>query len=110
MFKDVTMETDGADATLFSNRWYNHYFGFPIFMPDTITIDNLTLPSADTVHIFDPKLIEQLENASKDEIDGKPNVNKVVPPKKIIIKNNIQGIKFIKPETEFFKNTKIVEE
>ena len=110
VFKDVTMETNGAEATLFSNRWYNHYFGFPIFMPDTIVIDNLTLPSADTVHIFDPKFIEQLENASKDEIDGAPNLNKVVPPKKITIKNNIQGIKFIKPETEFFKNTIIVEE
>lgn len=110
VLKNVTMETYGSVATLFSNRWYNHYFGFPIFMPDNIIIDNLRLTNADTVHIFDPKFIEQLEYASKDEIDGKPNLNKVVPPKKIIIKNNTQGLKFIKPNTEFFKNTEIVEE
>ena len=110
VFKNVTMETFGSEATLFSNRWYNHYFGFPIFMPDTIIIDNLRLESSDTVYIFDPKFVEQLENAGKDEIDGKKNLNKVVPPKKIIIRNNSQGLKFITPNTEFFKNTQIVEE
>ena len=45
-----------------------------------------------------------------DEIDGVPNINKTTPPKKIIIRNNKQGLEFIKPEGEFFKNTEIIEE
>ncbi|MBR5140314.1 MAG: hypothetical protein IKV16_04585, partial [Clostridia bacterium] len=110
IIKNVTMETGGEDAILFSNTWYNHYFGYPTYMPKNIIIDNLSLTEGDTIQIFSQKLVEQLENACKDEIDGKPNLNKTVPPEKIIIRNNKAGIKFIKPEGEYFKNTVIIEE
>ena len=110
VFKNVTMDNNDGEVTLLSNRWYNHYFGFPIFMPETIIIDNLRLTSANTVHIFDPKLVEQLEYACQDTVNEKPNLTKVIPPTRIIIKNNTQGLNFIKPDTEFFKNTEIVEE
>ena len=79
-------------------------------MPETIIIDNLKLTTDNKVHIFGTAIVEQLEAACKDEVDGKPNVNKTVPPKKIIIRNNTQGLEFIKPTGEFFKNTEIVEE
>ena len=104
------METYGEDAILFYNRWYNHDFGFKIYMPETIIIDNLKLKSAKKVNIFEPILLKQLEKAILDEVDGKPNINKIVPPKKIIIRNNTQGLEFIKPEGEFFKDTEIIEE
>lgn len=110
LIKNVTMDPGDAFPILISNTWYNHYFGYPTFMPETITIDNFRLTKGDEVHIFSPSLVEQLDNAWRDEIDGKPNVNKTVPPKKIIIKNNTQGLKFVKPEGEYFKNTEIVEE
>ena len=110
MIKNVVMEPGDAYPILISNTWYNHYFGYPTFMPETITIDNFQLTKGDEVHIFSPSLVSQLDNAWRDEVDGKPNVNKTVPPKKIIIRNNTQGLKFIKPEGEYFKNTEIIEE
>ena len=110
IIKNVTMETSGADAILVANTWYNHDFGYPTYLPESIVIDNLRLTTDNKVHIFSPAIVEQLNKSCADEIDGKPNVNKTVPPKKIIIKNNTQGLEFIKPEGEFFKNTEIVEE
>ena len=110
MIKNVVMEPGDAYPILISNTWYNHYFGYPTFMPETIVIDNFQLTKGNEVHIFSPSLVSQLDNAWRDEVDGKPNVNKTVPPKKIIIRNNTQGLKFIKPEGEYFKNTEIIEE
>ena len=108
VIKDVTLDPQGASPILISNTWYNHYFGYPTFMPETIIIDNFTLTAGDTVDIFSPSLVNQLENACKDEIDGKPNVNKTVPPKKVIIRNNKAGINFVIPKTEYFKNTEFI--
>lgn len=110
IIKNVTMDTGGVDATLVTNTWYNHDFGYPTYLPETIVIDNLQLTSNNKVYIFSPTIVEQLNKACADEVDGKPNVNKTVPPKKIIIRNNTQGLEFIKPTGEFFKNTEIVEE
>ena len=110
IIKNVTMDPGDASPILMSNTWYNHYFGYPTYMPENIIIDNFSLTKGDEVHIFSPGLLTQLENACKDEIDGQPNLNKTVPPKKIIIRNNKSGIKFIKPEGEYFKNTEIIEE
>jgi hypothetical protein len=110
IIKDVTMDTGGSEAYLITNTWYNHDFGYPTYLPETIIIDNLQLTSENKVHIFCPSFVKQLEEVCGDEINGNPNVNKTVPPKKIIIRNNTQGLEFIKPEGEFFKNTEIVEE
>ena len=102
------MDPAGNAAVLMSNTWYNHYFGYPTFMPENVIIDNFRLTEGDTVNIFNEGLIKQLELACKDEVNGKPNVNKTVPPKRIIIRNNTQGLKFIKPEGEFFKDTEFI--
>ena len=111
ILNNLTMETYGEEAILFYNRWFNHDFGFKIYMPENIVIDNLKLSGdVNTVHIFEPILLKQLEKACLDEVDGKPNINKIVPPKKIIIRNNTQGLNFIKPDGDFFKNTEIIEE
>jgi hypothetical protein len=32
----------------------------------------------------------------------------MIPPKKIIIRNNKAGLKFILPESDFFKDTEII--
>lgn len=110
IIKNVTMDVDAEEVTLFSNTWYNHYFGYPIYLPETIVIDNLKTTVAKKVHIFNEKFIEQLENAVKDEIDGKPVLNKTVPPKKVIIRNVDSNLEFVIPKTEFFKNTEFVVE
>ena len=111
VFKNVTMETEGKDACLISNVWYNHDFGYPTHLPENIIIDNFQLTTENKVYIFSKQLVDQLNTlTSMDEIDGVPNINKTTPPRKIIIRNNKQGLEFIKPEGEFFKNTEIIEE
>ncbi len=108
LIKDVTLEPQGKPPALIATVWFNHDFGYPTYLPETIIIDNFRLTSGDTVDIFGPSLVSQLDNALKDEIDGNPNVNKTVPPKKVIIRNNKSGIKFVIPETEYFKNTEFI--
>ena len=108
LIKNVTMDPGEAYPILISNTWYNHYFGYPTFMPETIVIDNFQLTKGNEVHIFSPNLVSQLDNAWRDEVDGKPNVNKMIPPKKIIIRNNKSKLKYILPESDFFKDTEII--
>ena len=111
ILRNITMDTEGKDACLMNNIWYNHDFGYSTHLPETIIIDNLKLTTDNKVYIFGTGLVKQLnELACKDEIDGVTNINKTTPPKKIIIRNNTQGLEFIKPEGEFFKNTEIIEE
>ena len=105
--KDVTMHCDTA-PTLFRCGWHNHDFGFETHVPEEIIIDGLTLTTPNDINIFPAKYIEQIAKAHLDEIDGQPNLNKTTPPKRIIIRNNKGGYKYILPDTEFFKNTELI--
>ena len=77
-------------------------------MPENIIVDNLKITNGKTINMFTAKFVEQSNYILCDEVDGKPNANKMVPPKKIVIKNNRDGINFVKPETDFFKNTEFI--
>lgn len=107
IIKDVTLHNT-SEANLIYGYWYNHYFGYPTYMPENIIVDNLKITSGNTINIFTQKFVEQSKYILDDEVDGKPNVNKMAPPKKIVIKNNKDGINFVKPESEFFKNTEFI--
>ena len=107
--KNVTVHNSG-EANLLYGLWYNHDFGYPTYVPETVVIDGLKLTNKADVNIFTKKFVEQSEYAQLDEIDGKPNVNKMTPPKKIVIRNNTEGYNFIKPESSFFKTTEFIEE
>ena len=109
IIKDVTLHNSG-EANLIYGHWFNHYFGYQTYMPENIIVDNLAITNGDTVNMFTAKFVEQSEHILDDEVDGKPNVNKMVPPKRIVIKNNKAGIKFIRPQTAFFKDTEFVVE
>jgi len=105
--KDVTMHCSSS-PTLFTCGWNNHDFGYETHVPEEIIIDGLTLTTPNDINIFPAKYIEQIRFANLDEIDGKPNVNKTTPPKRIIIRNNKGGYKYILPDTEFFKDTELI--
>ncbi len=109
IIKDVTIHNT-ATPNLIYGYWYNHYFGFDTYMPETIVVDNLKLTEGKDINLFTAKFVEQSEHILDDEVDGKPNVNKMAPPKKIIIKNNREGLNFIKPDTKFFKDTEFITE
>lgn len=105
--KDVTMHNTD-EANLIYSLWYNHDFGYPTYLPSEVVIDGLTLTNPSEVNIFTKKFVEQSKNAVKDEINGEPNVNKMSAPKRIVIKNNKNGYNFIKPDSEFFKDTEFI--
>ena len=107
--KNVTMHTSG-EPTLFRCGWYNHDFGYETHIPEEIIIDGLTLTTPSDINIFPARYVEQISYAHLDEINGVPNSNKTTPPKRIVIKNNKGGYKYILPDTEFFKNTELIVE
>ena len=108
--KNVTIHNTSESVNLFNARWVNHDFGYPTYLPENIVIDGLKITNGNTVTVFTEKFIAQSEMAGSDEVDGKINVNKMTPPKTITIKNNESNINFIKPQSKFFENTKIIEE
>jgi len=105
--KNVTLH-NSDEPHLFRCSWVNHDFGIPTYVPEEIIIDGLELTLPKDINIFPARYIEQISKAHLDEIDGVPNLNKTKPPKRIIIRNNRGGYKFILPDTEFFKNTKLI--
>ena len=110
IIKDVTMHNTD-EAFLLYGLWYNHDFGYPTYVPEEVIIDGLKLTKKTDINIFTKKFVQRSADALKDEIDGKPNLNKMTPPKRIIIKNNSEHYNFIKPESDFFKDTEyIIEE
>ena len=107
VIKDVTLHNSG-EPNLIYGYWYNHYFGYQTYMPENIIVDNLKLTSGKKINLFTAKFVEQSNHILDDVVDGKPNENKTVPPKKIVIRNNEDGIEYVIPETDFFKNTEII--
>ena len=109
VIKNVTLHNT-KDASLIYGYWYNHDFGYPTYMPENIIIDNFSITNGEEVNLFTEKFVEQSKYILDDEVDGKPNVNKTAPPKKVVIKNNKSGLKFIIPKSDFFKNTEFIVE
>ena len=109
ILKNVTMHNTDEPYLLYG-LWYNHDFGYPTYVPEEVIIDGLKLTKKADINIFTKKFITQSANALLDEVDGKPNLNKMVPPKKIIIRNNKDGYNFIKPDSVFFKDTDYIVE
>ena len=107
ILKDVTIHNTDEPYLVYG-LWYNHDFGYPTYVPEEIIIDGLKLTKKTDVNIFTKKFVAQSPNALLDEIDGKENLNKMAPPKRIIIKNNKDNYNFIKPDSEFFKDTEYI--
>ncbi len=107
--KNLTLH-NSEPPSIFRCGWYNHDFGYQTHLPEEIIIDGLTLTTPADINIFPEKYAEQIKYAHKEEISEEPNLNKTVPPKRIIIRNNKGGYKFILPDSEFFRNTALIME
>ena len=106
--KDVTLHNAKTPAAFMYALWANHNFGYQTYMPETIIIDNLRITQGDEIHMFTAPFVEQSRKIMNDEIDGAPNLNKMIAPKKVIVRNNRQGLKFILPDSDFFKDTEFI--
>ncbi|MBO5879911.1 MAG: hypothetical protein J6Q68_05110 [Clostridia bacterium] len=107
ILENVTLHNTKA-PTLIYGQWYNHDFGYQTYLPQRIVFDNLQITEGEDFFLYGEKLVEQSQSALREEIDGAQNVNKTAPTKELIIKNNIQGLEYKLPETEFFSKTKLI--
>ena len=106
--KDVVLHNTAENPSFMYAQWSNHDFGYQTYFPETIIIDNLSIAIGKKVHMFTPPFVEQSKVILQDEIDGVPNKNKMVPPKKVIVRNNKAGLEFILPDSDFFKDTEFI--
>ncbi|MBR5139964.1 MAG: hypothetical protein IKV16_02810 [Clostridia bacterium] len=119
ILKNVTMKSSSA-VTLFGLTWYNHDFGYQTALPSNIVIDGLKIDGENKkVNIFSTGfvnssykiLMDEFEktNASTGTVTVTPNKNKMTPPERITVKNNVYGLEFMPLDgVEFFKNTEII--
>ena len=106
--RNVTLHNTKSPADFMYARWYNHEFGYRTYMPETIIIDNLNIALGNEINLFTTPFDEMANLILEDEVDGKPNLNKMIPPKRVIIRNNKAGINFILPKSDFFKDTEFI--
>ena len=127
ILKDITIISDREEFSLFTNTWYNHYFGYPAASPSNIIIDNLKMykdeyetPFAGKVNLFNSGMLTGAANSVKEYLplegekyaDGTPvmvaNKNMVPAPERIIIRNTTVNITIPdKTEYKWFENTVI---
>ena len=83
IIKDVHLNNTGG-ITVFSATWNNHYFGYTCYLPQNITIENLTAEVNNiSVFVF-PALAQDID---KETVGGAPNLNPMVLPKTVTIIN-----------------------
>lgn len=85
----------------------NHYFGYTCYMPN-VYVDNVTVRNPkeelEVIKIYNTKG----ENASlKVFSDGTENKNPYVPPKKVAVTGNTDGIKYVLASDGFFSDTEV---
>ncbi len=125
-----------SSVTMFTNTWYNHYFGYPARYPSNIVIDGLKIygnrddyangkqvaPENVTITLFGSGILTGAKNIVEDYLpikdayypDGTPvvlpNKCQATPPERITIRN-LQGCNIIIPnKTEYtwFESTEYV--
>ena len=122
-----------TSVNLFTNTWYNHYFGYPTAYPTNIIIDGLEFydgdgvtPSTRSVNLFGSGILSGATNIMQDYLqakdstglplyyyDGTPvmlaNVNQTPAPERIIIRNceNINWVIPTAAEYPWLANTEI---
>ena len=122
---------------IFRVTWFNHNFGYTVHYADTITLNDISIVkftygvdengkrwekidestrNKEEVYVFtSPKASAGSHNAdlsdANAQVNGKPNLNPVVPTNAIIVNNTKyknNPISFIFPISPTFKNTSIV--
>ena len=106
--KDVVLHNPAENPSFMYAKWANHDFGYQTYLPETIIIDNLSITNGEKIQMFTPPFVEQSKIIINDKVDGVPNKNKMIPPKKIIVRNNKAGLEFIVPDSDFFKDTEFI--
>ena len=130
--KNVTARLRGTDMYLLYHVYRNWYFGYETHVPN-LTVDNLNVLtlSGEAARGFEIRLMTDNSFVGEDSMHlpttsathpirdpeafvedtgSYENLNPVVPPASISIKNNTKGYKFVVPRSDFFSKTKFITE
>ncbi len=98
-FKDVTAVYNGNSGSfsIIGGEWYNHYFGYACYAPETIILDGFEVVSANvnTIQLATGGIA--LSNISDETYGGAKNENPYSFTKKLTIKNNTKNYTYIIP-------------
>ena len=113
IIRNVTMKRPNTTRfAIFNGAWYNHDFGYELYLPQTVTIENLNVPANAFITPF-TSAFDSYEDVTKATLsDGTANANPLILPKSITVllneggtryKNNMSAIPFasiVLPEGE----------
>ena len=106
---------DRTPVNLFNARFYAHHnFGYQAYYPENITVSGLTLKNPTDVYIFNDITPEGDFDVTAERIviggEEVENVNRMIIPEKIVIKNTNETTKSFKgsPDTVFDKQLKLI--
>ena len=103
IIKNVQLNNSTNGATVFGATWYNHYFGYTCYLPQNITIDNLTTKYPGVIFIF-PALSADID---KPIVNGATNNNPIVLPKTITI-SNMKSDVIVSSNTALFADVVVI--
>ncbi|MBR5139850.1 MAG: hypothetical protein IKV16_02225 [Clostridia bacterium] len=106
--KNVTLHNIG-DAVFYNAYWTNHNYGYTTYFPKNLTIDGLKIYRGNSIAIFQSGIVNAGDIGAEYYGEVK-NENPMVPPERIVIKNNTENIEFIVPNSGYFKNLVVIEE
>ena len=82
-------------VTVISGGWVDHYFGYKVYLPTNINIDNITLASKKSVYVLSSFASSDVRNHL---------TNPLTITKKITIKNNNQNLTYYSSSGSWLKN------
>ena len=95
ILRNVSMVREGTQRlSLFDGAWHNHDFGYPLYLPQKITIENLTAPEGAFITAFSSNF-DSYEDVTKATLrDGTENKNPLILPKTLEVLSNPAGTRF----------------
>ena len=88
------MNTDKKRLSIFLGYWNNHYFGYTVYYPQNVVIDNMSAPDGAVVGAYTENF-NGYEDVTKDVLEnGEENKNKPVVTKSLKVISNPAGTVF----------------
>ncbi len=95
ILRNVKMTRENtARLAIFEGAWYNHDFGYPLYLPRTVTIENLSVPEGSYVTPFVARFDSYEDVTQKTLRSGKENKNPFILPDYIKVVSNPAGTVF----------------
>ena len=114
ILKNVTAITKApytsSTLALINGGYTNHNFGYTCYMPENVTVDNLTVTAASVKTIVLANGTIANEGISSDVYNGEASLNPYVITKTLTIKNNVAGYNYTLPTSTDFRGVVVIKE